>query len=182
MSETPVKYGNTWTSLGPLAIDKSKRSIRQVVRRRVQSIGLWDTKGESMSSDVISFDKFECDKCGACCESLIVEAYDYDACREPKLYQISNVDRQELRGGEQCIVLYDINTRACPFLDSETKHCSIYATRPVVCVMVEAGDAKCQQARQTKGLPVLRDRDGNEPSRKLLVESCEDYGLEPCEF
>jgi len=48
--------------------------------------------------------------------------------------------------------------------------------------MVEAGDAKCQQARRIKGLPFLRDRDGNEPSRELLLESCDEYDLDPCEL
>jgi len=48
--------------------------------------------------------------------------------------------------------------------------------------MVEAGDAKCQQARRIKGLPFLRDRDGNEPSRELLLELCDEYELDPCEL
>lgn len=103
----------------------------------------------------------------------------YDARREPRLYQIgSGVDRQKLRDGVHCIMLYDTETKACPFLDGQTKLCGIYATRPVACVMVEPGDAKCQQARKMKGLPLLRDRDGNEPSREVLEASCEDYELD----
>lgn len=125
------------------------------------------------------FDNFACDNCGACCQSLIVEAYDYDARREPRLYQIDGrVDRQKLRDGEHCIMLYDVETKACPFLDGETKLCGIYATRPVACVMVEPGDAKCQQARKMRGLPMLRDRDENEPSREVLEASCEEYELD----
>lgn len=50
-------------------------------------------------------------------------------------------------------------------------------TRPFACVMVEPGDAKCQQARKKMGLPMLRDRDGNEPSREVLEASCEEYEL-----
>ncbi len=125
------------------------------------------------------FDDFACDNCGACCSSLIVEAYDYDARREPRLFQIdSGLDRQKLRYGEQCIILYDTETKACPFLASDTKLCGIYATRPVACVMVEPGDAKCQQARAMKGLPILRDKHGNEPSRQALEASCEEYDLD----
>ena len=124
------------------------------------------------------FDAFECDNCGACCEGLIVEAYHYDAQREPKLYQIGNVDRQKLRDGDHCIMLYDTDTKACPFLGGENKLCGIYETRPVACVMVEAGDAKCQQARKMKGKKLLRDKHGNEPSRELMEASCEEYGLD----
>lgn len=126
------------------------------------------------------FDYFECDNCGACCKSLIVEAHDYDARREPKLYAIRNVDRQKLRSGQHCIILYDTETKACPFLVPDgSKHvCSIYETRPVACVMVEPGDAKCQQARRILDLPLLCDRNGNEPTREMLEASCEDYDLD----
>ncbi len=126
----------------------------------------------------ISFEDFDCDKCGACCEALIIEADYCDAQREPKLYEISNVDRQKLREDEHCITLYDTETRSCPFLDGETKECGIYPTRPNVCVSVEAGDARCQQARIIKGLPLLQNRDGNLPSAELLAASCEEYELD----
>ncbi len=129
----------------------------------------------------LPFDNFECDKCGACCESLIVEAYDYDARREPKLYEISNIPRESLREQERCIILYDRQTRACPFLCGETKHCQIYDTRPVACVMVEPGDAKCQQARLKKNLPLLQDKNGKEPTADMLLESCYEYQLDPSE-
>ena len=127
------------------------------------------------------FDNFDCDNCGACCRSLIVEAYDYDARREPRLYEIGRgrgLDRQKLRDGEHCIMLYDPETKACPFLDGETNLCGIYATRPVACVMVEPGDAKCQQARKMNGLPFLRDSDGKEPTFEMLVASCDEYELD----
>jgi len=139
-------------------------------------------KGASVQPIVhMPFDYFDCDKCGACCETLIVEAYDYDARREPKLYGIGNVDRQKLRDGESCVKLFDVATGACPFLERD-KCCGIYNTRPVSCVMVEPGDAKCQQARLMKELPMLRDRDGNEPTREMLEASCKDYGLDICEL
>lgn len=125
-----------------------------------------------------TFADFECDKCGACCESLWIEAHEYDARREPRLYEIFTGDREELRAREQCIQLYDDTRRACSFLDGETKLCGIYQSRPVACVMVEAGDAKCQQARLMKGLPLLRDRSGNEPTIEMLESSCEEYELD----
>lgn len=125
------------------------------------------------------FSGFECDKCGACCRTLIVEAFFYDCDREPRIYQIDGItDRAKFREDERCIILHDQKTRACPFLEDATNHCSIYPTRPVACVMVEAGDAKCQQARKMKGLPMLRDRNGNEPTQAMLEESAEEYLLD----
>lgn len=124
------------------------------------------------------FSNFECDKCGACC-SMLVEAKYYDAIREPKLYQlVPDMKPAELRQDGRCIILWDKKTHACPFLCGETKHCTIYPTRPVECVLVEPGDAKCQQARVMKGLALLRDKNGNPPDRALLEESCDDYGLD----
>lgn len=123
------------------------------------------------------FSNFECDLCGACCQTLIVEAGYVDALREPLLFSLNaKVTRDGLRRGEQCVVLYDLNTRRCPFL-RDSYECAIYKTRPNCCVAVEAGDAKCQQARKAVGLPLLRDRDGREPARDVLAMSCRDYEL-----
>jgi len=124
----------------------------------------------------LPFENFRCDNCGACCKVLIVEADFIDAQREPRLYEIFTGDKDKLREGEHCVHVYDVEKRQCHFLD-ENCHCSIYSTRPNECVSVEPGDAKCQQARHMKGLPLLRDVDGNEPSIELLSQSCEDYGL-----
>ena len=107
---------------------------------------------------------------------LIVEADYIDAQREPRLYEIFTGDRGKLRTGEHVVMLYDLDKRQCPFLN-EACHCSIYHTRPNECVSVEPGDAKCQQARHMKGLPLLRDINGNEPSIAVLSDSCEDYDL-----
>ena len=124
------------------------------------------------------FENYECDNCGACCKSLIVEADYNDAQREPRLYQIDpHINKQELRAGNHSIKLYDSITHACPFLSPDSNLCGIYSTRPNECVSVEPGDAKCQQARRIKGLPLLHDKDGNRPCMFNLAESCELYGL-----
>ena len=122
------------------------------------------------------FSNFECDACGACCRSLIVEAEWYDAAREPRIVDYGCRPLQELKDDGKVVMLYDTETRACPFLCRHNK-CGIYATRPVCCVAVEAGDAKCQQARKSAGIPFLLDKNG-EPCLVALRESCEDYGLE----
>lgn len=123
---------------------------------------------------------YECDKCGACCKVLLVEADWLDGQREPRLYDLAgpNTTEEDLRSGEHCLFLWDPDTRACPYLDGETHHCGIYPTRPNCCVAVQAGDAKCQQARRLQGLEFLRDVNGNEPTREHLEESCERYDLD----
>lgn len=125
------------------------------------------------------FRNFECDNCGACCRKLIVEATYQDAQREPRLYQIAsqNLKHEPFRQGEQCINVYDAEKRSCHFLDAENK-CGIYPTRPHECVNVEPGDAKCQQAREMEGLPMLCDRDGNPPTLEMMQESAEEYWLD----
>lgn len=112
--------------------------------------------------------KFDCDQCGACCRSLIVEADWLDAVREPKLLSLKSDVKSldELRNSGRCLVLYDTETHACPFLvgqHGEKCSCSIYPTRPNVCVISEPGGPKCQQARLLKSLPVLRDKRGDRP-------------------
>lgn len=128
------------------------------------------------------FEDFECDRCGECCRQLLVEAYWIDAEREPKLYQISNhpVTRPQMREGST-ILLWDQETRECPFLKYEnTDHtcCEIHDTRPTCCVAVEAGDAKCQQARLQAGRELLADRNGNTPTEEMMRDSCEEYELD----
>jgi Fe-S-cluster containining protein len=94
---------------------------------------------------------------------LIVEADELDVLREPRLieadpryrgWSLTDV-RAELAGDFKCLILAAI--RPCVFLES-TCRCAIYPTRPNVCVAMQAGDAQCQQARASAGLPVLQPR------------------------
>ena len=102
--------------------------------------------------------KYECDLCGACCQgALIVEAYYLDVLREPRILEADVCGRQtsldELSDEDKCIVLAANNP--CRFLDSDHR-CTIYPTRPNVCVAMEAGDEQCQEARIKMGLPPLK--------------------------
>ena len=115
--------------------------------------------------------QYECDQCGACCKGhLLVEAYEIDVLREPRL--IDGGDRHyagrtiddvlhELSDEYKCILL--AGARPCVFLCSDNR-CSIYPTRPNVCVAMQAGDEQCQRAREAEGLPPLlpveREEDG----------------------
>ena len=105
--------------------------------------------------------RYECDACGACCQGhLIVEAEYLDVVREPAL-----LGEDRFRDGwslEQAIddlvqegrIVLIAGPNRCSFLDEDCR-CSIYPTRPNVCVAMEAGDEQCQDARQTAGLPPL---------------------------
>ena len=109
--------------------------------------------------------KYECDRCGACCKGpLIVEAYELDLLREPKLatadnsahYQGMDADQlmAELEQYGKCLMLAG-GDRGCSFLGADNL-CTIYPTRPNVCVAMQAGDEQCQLAREAHGLPPLR--------------------------
>lgn len=105
---------------------------------------------------------YECDCCGACCKGyLIVEAYELDLLREPRLvsadpfYSHKTVAEtlQLLEDESRCLVI--AAARPCIFLGTDNR-CSIYPTRPNTCVGFAAGDEQCQQARQAAGLPPLQ--------------------------
>lgn len=105
--------------------------------------------------------KFQCDKCGACCQgSLIVEAQWIDVARELRLKEADQYYRDhsiaevlELLRDEMRVVTLACGY-GCPFL-TEDKSCSIYPARPNVCIEMEAGDEQCQQARRSAGFPPL---------------------------
>jgi Fe-S-cluster containining protein len=110
--------------------------------------------------------KPSCDKCGACCRQLIVEAYDLDVLREPHLAAADIGERTremvyqdlmaELEQDGACLVIAG-GGESCKFL-RESGTCAIYATRPNVCVALQPGDDQCGQARQAEGLPPLECR------------------------
>ena len=105
--------------------------------------------------------QYECDCCGACCRGqLIVEAYELDLFREPRL---ATADRRtvnlpldavmaDLDQDGHCLVI--ACGKACHFLGQDNL-CTIYPTRPNVCVAMRAGDEQCQRARAVDGLPPL---------------------------
>lgn len=102
--------------------------------------------------------EYECDRCGACCRgTLIVEAYYLDALREPRIMDADVTGRrttiEELTDEDRCILL--AANHPCRFLSADGC-CTIYPTRPNVCVGMEAGDEQCQEARSQVGLPRLQ--------------------------
>jgi Fe-S-cluster containining protein len=108
--------------------------------------------------------KYECDKCGACCRgNLLVEVYDLDVWREPRLADahISLWTREmtkealmhELEEEGRCLIIAAA-PYACAFLRDDNT-CEIYPTRPNVCVGMQAGDEQCQQCRGADGVAEL---------------------------
>jgi Fe-S-cluster containining protein len=110
-------------------------------------------------------ERYECDRCGACCQGhLIVEAYQLDVLREPKLIGADTGSFYDGMTHEQvvdaladeyrCLVLAAAKSHPCNFLGDD-KLCRIYPTRPNACVAMQAGDEQCQSARQDAGMPPL---------------------------
>ena len=106
---------------------------------------------------------YECDHCGACCRgTLLVEAYEIDALREPLLLTADLSDfratkspeeiRESLMDEGMCLLI--AGARPCRFLTAENR-CSIYPTRPNACVGMQAGDEQCQSARAQLGIALL---------------------------
>lgn len=60
----------------------------------------------------------------------------------------------ELEEEGKCLVISGGPDRPCTFLDGDNR-CSIYPTRPNVCVGMLPGDRQCQDVRNAEGLPRL---------------------------
>lgn len=93
----------------------------------------------------------KCKKCGCCCRNMIVEIEWLDIVREPKL---GPPNSQLLDGHgkikfesdwEKEFLLACGKTMPCPFLKDNL--CTIYPTRPNVCVAMEAGSDQCRLSR-----------------------------------
>lgn len=96
---------------------------------------------------------YQCDGCGACCRTKLVDVFEEDLLREPRLAPRMQPLREPGLDGE-IGYLNCLTDGACPFLDSDDR-CGIYPTRPVVCVLFPAGSDECQEARKAFGLPSL---------------------------
>lgn len=108
----------------------------------------------------------DCLRCGVCCRHLIVEADQLDALREPRIAEVCNLPQppadccevddnedpvsEDVWHGKVAILsprrTADGTLAGCPFLDVASL-CTIYPTRPNVCVAFAAGSQKCLEAR-----------------------------------
>lgn len=114
--------------------------------------------------------RFDCDQCGACCRTLIIEIEELDVVREPKLAAVAKPFKippgQVLLDGDDepytevvpgfgggAMLACGANM-PCKMLGSDNR-CTIYQTRPNVCVGFRAGSEQCQDARRMAGLSEL---------------------------
>jgi Fe-S-cluster containining protein len=98
---------------------------------------------------------FQCDLCGACCRTLLVDIEHVDVVREPCLLQHARLYDAGITADE-----WDRDYMlACPWqpcgLLGPDNHCTIYPTRPNCCVAFQAGSEQCQEARKSVGLAPL---------------------------
>jgi len=124
--------------------------------------------GDVQLTTVIDKEEYECDMCGACCRSLILEGvYELDIRREPRLrdhtYAVSS-DEDSNGWGEMHSLCKDDG--ACSLLGPDNK-CQVYPTRPFMCLYLQPGDEQCQLARDIEGLlPLEPVEETRTPKRK----------------
>lgn len=93
----------------------------------------------------------KCLMCGHCCRTMILEPSEIDVVREPRILDFAeklrpNPDWQDRWDNEYLL------PSPCPFLVDEK--CSIYPTRPNMCIVFDAGvEEHCAQTQwvQLKG-------------------------------
>ena len=88
----------------------------------------------------------ECQCCGQCCRRLLIECGWHDGLREPKLLEPAvnphGLTAADLEDGLKCVILHE-----CAFLGADNL-CTIYPTRPNVCVGFEPDGKQCRQIRK----------------------------------
>lgn len=98
--------------------------------------------------------RYQCDNCGLCCTRTLVKCGPIDLAREPRLQELRRI---KLADGtvtnEWLLNREDPNECGCRFHTGT--QCSIYPTRPNVCVGFQAGNEDCQGLRKGAGLPPL---------------------------
>lgn len=119
--------------------------------------------------------KYVCDQCGACCRNLIIEAELEDVLREPRIASECKLlnGNGKLRIIESQYMIACGKTAPCPFdviTESGGSQCSIYPTRPNVCVGFVAGSQKCQESRERSGLPPLAMVEGDDELQAAILD------------
>jgi Fe-S-cluster containining protein len=102
-----------------------------------------------------------CDNCGLCCNKLIIEIQHIDVVRAPNLLpivQLQTPDRPRDSLWENEYMLACGSAMPCGMLTDDLK-CSIYPTRPNVCISFEVGSEQCQTLREDYGLPPLYSKE-----------------------
>jgi len=85
---------------------------------------------------------------------LIVEIFQSDVDREPKLLPVVQPVRGIEDEQEYRLKWYGGEAGRCPMLD-DADRCSIHETKPAVCREFEIGSEKCNELREEAGLARL---------------------------
>lgn len=97
-------------------------------------------------------EKFKCTQCGQCCKSMILEIWGLDIIREPRLAAHAKLMAYQ---DDECDAYKQyVLPSPCPMLVDNK--CSIYATRPTMCVSFGYGESasgdsdidRCMEMRQ----------------------------------
>jgi Fe-S-cluster containining protein len=133
-----------------LTVDSGQLTAKK--REEFYHEGTKVTKGK----DRAMRDKHECQQCGGCCRSMILEIYHLDILREPRLAEHAILFRDQ-----EGVLLLDrqyMIPSPCPMLVDNK--CSIYATRPAMCVVFGHGESavgmsdidRCREIRERSGI------------------------------
>lgn len=101
--------------------------------------------------------RYQCDNCGLCCTQTFIKVNAVDVLREPKILGCRRIKVGE-RVTEQWMLNKleeeSVSHGPCTFHDG--KGCTIYGTRPNLCVAFQAGSEACQSLRAKAGLQPLQ--------------------------
>lgn len=96
---------------------------------------------------------FDCQQCGACCETFRVSFYWAEADARGLPAKLTSKVNERF----SCMAGTDLPKPRCVALAGKVgEHvaCTVYAQRPEACREVQAGDEKCLKARARHGLAV----------------------------
>ena len=96
----------------------------------------------------------DCRRCGACCAAFRVSFYWAGA----EAFALPASLVEQISPWYACMVGSNAALPRCQALEGEvgrSVRCTVYAQRPAACREVQAGDDKCQAARQRYGLPAI---------------------------
>ncbi|HQR09383.1 MAG TPA: YkgJ family cysteine cluster protein [Gemmatales bacterium] len=96
---------------------------------------------------------FECDGCGACCQTFPIFVSEADARRESRI-ALESLQLSDDKQHPYCLFPLPFH-QACCFLDMNQR-CTIYTTRPNICREFQAGSSQCQEARNRNGMEPLK--------------------------
>lgn len=94
-------------------------------------------------------DAQRCGRCGACCRLLLLDVSGCDLLREPRwaeyITPYRDVDYTDWQAEPDSVIWHVETKDGCPFLAADNR-CTIYPTRPDMCVAFRAGlDDRCRK-------------------------------------